>query len=161
MTTMNDTATKVRQDSTWKQLETKRWGMLQYREEDVITFPFGLLGFEHLHQWALFVAQDHPPFQWMVSIEDPDVAFVVVDPLLICPDYAPKVSRRELEHLQVESLDDLRLLSIVTLGRKPEDATINLSGPLFINVKKKIGKQVVLLSSQYPTKFPILKKQQS
>jgi len=155
---MAETLTKKAEPGTWREIDTRRWGKLRYREEDVIRFPRGLLGFEALRRWAIFIAEDHEPFQWMISLDDPDVAFVVVDPLLICPDYSPKVSQRELEELEPNSPEDIRVLGIVTLGKTPEESTINLSGPLFINIRKKLGKQVVLLSSKYTTKYPIFSK---
>ncbi|MDZ7373231.1 MAG: flagellar assembly protein FliW [candidate division KSB1 bacterium] len=142
----------------WRELETLHWGRLRYREEDVLYFPRGLLGFEACRRWAIFTSEEHQPFLWMVSIDDPQIAFVILDPLLVVPDYRPAFCQRDLEDLEAESLEDLRIFSIVTLGKTVETTTINLSGPLVINIRKKLGKQVALLSNKYTTKHPLIAK---
>jgi|YelNatPaOPRAMG01_1025707.scaffolds.fasta_scaffold00115_55 flagellar assembly factor FliW len=155
---MAETRDEELEQDTWQELETRRWGRLRYREQDLVFFPRGLLGFENYRQWAVFYSEEHEPLRWLISMEDPDIAFVIVDPLLVVPDYRPALCQRDLEDLQAESVEDLRVFSIVTLGKSIETTTINLSGPVFINIRKRLGKQVVLLSNKYSTKHPLISR---
>ena len=41
------------------------------------------------------------------------------------------------------------MFCIVTLDKKPENVTLNLKGPILINMKNKMGKQIVLTEDYY------------
>ena len=72
-----------------------------------------------------------------------------------CPDYAPNISKRDLNELLVENPQSLEMYSIVTMNQDPLISTANLSGPILVNQNKKIGKQLVLLDDRYSTKHRI------
>ena len=42
------------------------------------------------------------PFVWLQSVEDPTIAFVIVDPLLIIPDYLAQVHPEDIESLDIQ-----------------------------------------------------------
>ncbi|GAB1400812.1 hypothetical protein MASR1M66_22670 [Aminivibrio sp.] len=59
--------------------ETSRFGLLTVSDEDILTFPKGIPGFETHRQWAL-AGDDDSPIKWLQSLADGDVALPVADP---------------------------------------------------------------------------------
>jgi flagellar assembly factor FliW len=83
-----------------------------------------------------------------------DLAFLVVPPSLVLPDYAPDLSDEDVDFLEIRHPNDALVLNIVTL-KSDGSATVNLKGPIVINRHTMIGKQVVLSQSAYAIKHPI------
>ncbi|MGD1019106.1 MAG: flagellar assembly protein FliW [Verrucomicrobiia bacterium] len=111
-------------------------------DSHIIHFPSGLLGFEQLKEFALIGRPREAPFLWLEGQDDSKVAFIVVPTTQVVPDYRPDLSDADVEFLGLNSPKDALVLSIVTL-RGHGRATINLKGPLVINARTCVGKQVV------------------
>ena len=114
----------------------------QTEAKDIIRLPFGLLGFEHVKQYMLLANPAEDPFMWFQMLDDPKRAFLVAPPSRLLPDYQPDISDDEVEFLELSGPDDAFLLNIVTL-RGNGQATVNLKGPVVINRRTLIGKQVI------------------
>ena len=110
-------------------------------------FDEGIPGFEKATEWIILCNPTEEPFAWLQSVSISDLAFVVVDPWLICPGYTARISDFDLKRLAIKSKDDVLLLSIVSVRDKIEDMTANLVGPILINVKARKGAQIVLQNS--------------
>jgi len=130
-------------------LSTNNFGNLNIEKENIITFEQGLLGFEELKQFAIIDLEECLPFEWLVSVEDPIVAFPILNPTLFFSDYKPSLSKDDLISLNIKKEKDVEMFCIVTLDKKPENVTLNLKGPILINMKNKMGKQVVLAEDYY------------
>jgi hypothetical protein len=89
-------------------------------------------------------------------VDEPSLAFVIVDPFTFFPDYEVLLSREDLEALEATELGNLAVFSVVVIPENPEDMTANLRGPVLINVEKKIARQVVLNDERYSPHQPIL-----
>lgn len=117
--------------------------------------PLGLLGFEHLKDYVLVANPEEEPFLWLQVKDNGPVAFVVVNPFLVAPDYQPDLPQADVDFLGIEAPEDAVLLNIVTLqpaGR----ATVNLKGPIVINRHTGTGKQVVLANAgEYGVHHPL------
>ena len=84
------------------ELLTKARGKIEISEDRLITIPEGLFGFEDYTKFAL-VDSDYEPFIWLQSCEDPNLAFLIVDPFLICPQYESDIDDEALgNHLAIE-----------------------------------------------------------
>ena len=136
-------------ESSMVNLSTNNFGNLSIEKENIITFEQGLLGFEELKQFAIIDVEECLPFEWLVSVEDPIVAFPILNPTLFFSDYKPSLSKDDLVSLNIKKEKDVEMFCIVTLDKKPENVTLNLKGPILINMKNKIGKQVVLAEDYY------------
>lgn len=133
-----------------------RFGDQEVERDKLISFPDGIPGFESYKAYALFDDPDSEPFQWLLSIDNPRLGFVVVNPLFIWADYDPKISRDDLRTLEVEKPEEILLFCIVTLADDPSQVTVNLSGPLVVNSVKRKARQLALLDDRYVTKHKIL-----
>ena len=141
-------------------LHSKRYGELQVDLDEVIHFPRGIPGFERFKRYALFKSDEIEPFQWLISIDQEELGFVIIPPHYFAPDYNPKLYESDLQELAVEPQDKLAIFAIVTLAQNPTESTANLQGPLIINVDKKLGKQVVIVDEDYSVKHPIVQKKE-
>ena len=139
-----------------KVLNTKRWGKLEIDLDEEISFERGIPGFEENKRFVLLDSDDIKPFYWLVNIEDPDLAFVLVDPQNFLSDYQPKIYESDMVELKSDPNDTLMIFAMITLSSDPVKSTANLLGPLLINITKKLGKQIVVVDEQYSTKCPIL-----
>jgi len=74
--------------------------------------------------------------------DDPSLAFLVVEPAVVAPEYHPNIADRDAAALGIRTPDDAMLLNIVTV-RGLDRATVNLKGPIVINRQTATGKQVI------------------
>jgi flagellar assembly factor FliW len=137
-------------------LSTTRFGDIDIDESRTILLKAGILGFEHLKRYVFFVQDEEILFWWFQSVDDGSVAFVVINPFIIKPDYKPIIQDNDVELLELESHEDVILMSIVTIRSDPFKVTANLKAPIVINLKKKLAKQVILDKSDYPIQYSIV-----
>lgn len=122
----------------------------------LLTFPKGLLGFPHLTTFHLFEPRDGYPLKFLQAVEDSEVSFTCIDPASVKPDYVVPLGAEEAEALHLESPEDALILTLVVIPEDPRHMTTNLAGPLVVNVKTRLGYQIVMSSDTFPLRFPIL-----
>ena len=141
---------------TAEMTETETTETSQTEGRDIIRLPFGLLGFEHVKQYILLANPAEEPFMWFQMLDDAKRAFLVAPPSRIVPDYQPDISDDEVDFLELADPSDAFLLNIVTL-RGNGQATVNLKGPIVINRRTLIGKQVIPNNAaQYSLHHPLV-----
>lgn len=114
-----------------------------------VRLPMGLMGFEQLKDYVLITNPGEEPFRWLEVKNNPALAFVVVEPFVVVPDYHPDIPQPDVELLGLKSPEDAQLFNIVTL-HAASNATVNLKGPVVFNRHTWVGKQVVIANaSQY------------
>jgi flagellar assembly factor FliW len=134
---------------------TKAYGLIDVDERQKIIFPQGLFGFEKLKDYLLLDAE-RQPFYWLQSMDEEDVAFVLVNPFLFRPDYEVNISNEELDEIGIRSPEKALILSIVTIPSDGNPMTANLQGPLIINRDTRMGKQAALADDRWKTKHDIM-----
>jgi len=132
-------------------------GELQVAADQIITFNGGLPGFPDSQRYVLVKTCLGAPFSILQSVDNPEVAFVVVDPAFFVPEYRPKNGVNVLKDLQAVSFEDLQILVTMTIppGR-PGEMTANLMSPLMVNPALGLGKQVVIDKPLYSYQHPIM-----
>jgi flagellar assembly factor FliW len=135
---------------------TSRFGKIALEEKDILFLPKGILGFSQLSKYVIIEKDEYDPFKWLQSVEDPDVAFVIVDPTLFFPNYKLEVNEKELEELNFRHMKELVIYVVVTVPPDPSQMSADLLGPVVINSKNSLAKQVVMPNSPYTTKHYIL-----
>jgi flagellar assembly factor FliW len=123
------------------EIHTTRFGTVDIDSNDVILFPTGMLGLDDCLHWVLLVDAGNDALGWLQSTTHGDVALAVVSPWRFVPDYDVRVARGELEPLALASLDEAHVLVIV--GKTGPRITLNLKAPLVVNLRRKLGRQVV------------------
>jgi flagellar assembly factor FliW len=132
-----------------------RFGSFDVRDESILTFPSGLLGFPEQRRYVILDHDTEAPFKWLQSVEEPALAFVVLDPALFHPSYHVDVPADAMAEIRAGEGEDLALVVILTIpSDDPGRITANLRGPLVISHQTKLGKQLVL-SEDVPTRHPL------
>lgn len=111
-----------------------------------LDLPHGLIGFANYKRAELLYMPDYLPFLWM-KLYSPvdDLHFVVIEPGGIFPGYEPEIFDVDAEQLDLREPAEAMILNIVTLRHHdPVEATANLIGPLVVNRRTRIGRQLVI-----------------
>jgi flagellar assembly factor FliW len=137
------------------QCRSTRFGNCDVRSDSVLTFPNGILGFPDCRRYVILDHDTDAPFKWLQSLDEPGLAFVILDPATFHPEYNVQAPHEAL--LEVDGKDDDELILSVLLtipSNDPTGITANLRGPLLMNPRTKLCKQLIL-SDNYPTRFPL------
>ncbi len=138
-------------------IQSKRFGDIEVKDDRVIHFKEGVLGFPQLKR---FILADDPndmmlPFKWLISVDAPDTAFLVTDPGIFFKDYVFDLPEDDRSKIGATSEDDVSVITMLTVPPEPKKITANLRGPLVINWRTLVGRQIVLRDSSYTTKHYI------
>ncbi len=138
-----------------ERLKTPRFGEIAFAPGDLYTFPNGLVGLGALHRFVLLDLDEAGIFHCLQSVDDPAFALIVIDPLIVRPDYRAKVDDATIATLELTDLADAVVLAAVVVPEDVTKMTANLRGPIVINMKARIGVQVVLSNSEFDVRAPI------
>lgn len=134
-------------------IATTRFGALDIDESKIISMPEGMLGFAE-KRFILLTPPNLGPFCWFQAVDNPDLAFVVVDTKNCDVDYTIRLTSEEAEKLQLGEGAETIILAVVTMAADPFAITVNLQGPIVLNPERMIAKQIVLEGGKYSTKHP-------
>ena len=146
------------------QITTRVFGQINIEDDKIITFVNGLVGFPELKDFALIYdteKSDHRGIQWLQSMQEPDFAMPVIDPLSLIPDYNPQVEDEWLKPLGDLDPEHLLVLVTVTVPSDLTKMTVNLKGPIVINANTRKASQVIAEGDGCDVKFPIYEILQS
>ena len=138
-------------------IRTKPFGEHEIDERQVIEFPEGIFGFDFVRSFVLMDTDDTgSPFKWLQAMEEPELAFVVIDPMSFMDQYILSIPSADLEAVGASKAEELLVFVIVTIPRNPSDMTANLQGPVIINPRTRKGRQVISQSDRYGVRHRIL-----
>jgi len=138
-----------------QQIETSRFGVVKIQDDQILSFPRGLIGFADVTKFALIPAPDNDGFFWLQAIDEPDLAFLVTDPQPFFKDYEVPIREETQADLQLADTKDGRVL--VICNRVGEWLTGNLLGPLVINAASKTGLQLVVTEKKWTCRQPLMR----
>ncbi|MCQ2578164.1 MAG: flagellar assembly protein FliW [Treponema sp.] len=137
-------------------VETKARGIIEVDDSHILTMPEGLFGFEEYSKYAL-IESEYEPFIWLQSIEDVSLAFLIVDPFLICSTYETDIDDESLKKIGIEKPEDIIVMTIVTIPSDGSNITANFQGPLVINKSNQKCMQVIVNDNRWSTKVDVVK----
>ncbi len=138
-------------------IETKPYGEMTVKEQQLLHFPVGLFGFERMKRYALLDSTS-PPFIWLQSLDDPGLAFILVNPYLVVQDYVLDIDPQELVEIGEPREEDLLVFSIVTIAHEENRVSCNLQGPIIINRRERLGRQAISLDTRWSIRHSLLEK---
>ena len=112
-------------------------------ETSILQLPEGMLGFSRLTRYVLVDDERIRPLLWLQCLDDPNLAFPVVDPRLIEPTYFHLLPTGELGRLKIRSQSELVLLVVAIIRPAPERSSVNLKAPVLINLTTMTGRQII------------------
>ena len=136
-------------------VETTRFGAINVEEQDIVTFPEGMLGFSKINEYILLERTDDSLFLWLQAAKKPSVAFPLLEPQIFLVNYKVELEDEDRKTLQLENLSNAKVFAIVTIPSDPTKMTANLKAPIVLNLKKRLAKQVILHNADYPIRQSI------
>ncbi|MDP6980489.1 MAG: flagellar assembly protein FliW [Myxococcota bacterium] len=130
-------------------IESNRFGRIEVDPQNVLHFN-GLPGFSQARRFVVVDHADTTSFSWLVSLDDPDLAFVIANPWHFFPGYDPAVGTRHLTALEITKPEQLE--TVVFASFHGRQVTLNLSAPILINRESMQGTQVIIDDPRYSTR---------
>lgn len=129
-------------------------GPLAVTAETELHFPRGILGFPECRRFVL-LASPHDGLYWLQSTEFSALTFVVADPFRFVPEYAVDLGPSVRHQLEADDATDVAIFAIVTLAAAPAEApSMNLQGPLLVNLRRRRAVQQVIPESRWGVAVP-------
>jgi flagellar assembly factor FliW len=125
------------------------------KQENLFTFPKGILGFEDIHEYVFLLNEKVEPFIFMQALGKSALCFVCIETFILDENYELQLSDAQTKELGLERPEDALVLSLVTVKKKVEDITANLMSPIVINLKTCKAQQIIQENSNYPVQFKI------
>ena len=135
---------------------TTRFGELEVDESRIITFAEPILGFPGSNRFILLEHEKNSPFKWLQSLDEEKLAFILIDPLYVMPEYRIEVMKEDISSIELTSLEKAVVVCIVNISKEATSVTANLIGPIVVNPDKMLAKQVVVLNSEYSIRHNIM-----
>lgn len=131
-----------------------RLGEREISLDSVICFPKGLIGVEERREFVLLPLGEETPFMLLQSTNDPNFGLLVTDPYTFMDAFEVRLDMAVKKTLRLENIKQAALLVTVTIpSSDPENLTLNLSGPIVINTKARIGMQIPQVDPTQPSHF--------
>lgn len=125
------------------------------KENLVINFEEGIYGFEDLKEFVFYKTdENNSPLTIMQFHENPNISFLLIPPNLIELDYEIELDAADISDLEIESKEEVVVLSILTIS-KGKNISVNLKSPIVFSLKSKLGKQIIFEDSKYETRHKV------
>ena len=137
-------------------------GEREISRDSIIYFPHGLIGLDDKREFVLIQVRENSPFLLLQCVTDPGLGLLVADPYPFLADFDIKLEQTEKKILRVENIRQIAVLVTVTIPKdRPEETTLNLSGPIILNTKARLGLQAPQIDSKHPTHFRLVESQRA
>lgn len=137
------------------QLDTKYFGQIEYDPEDILIFSNGLFGFEEETRFLLLPFAGSDVMLCLQSVQTAALAFIVMNPFLLKPDYAPELRSEELHMFGVSKSQELCFYVLCAVKKPVSESTVNLKCPIVIHDLTRQSMQVILESDAYEMRYPL------
>ena len=107
---------------------------MEFEEKHIVYFPDGIIGFEECKKFLIVNDENSEPFRWLVSLDDEEIGFPLLDPGLVREGYAEKYFPSQ----------DVTVFAVVSIKPDVAQSTVNLRSPVVIDSASRIGGQIVL-----------------
>lgn len=139
-------------------IQTKYFGEIDLTEDKIITLERGLFGFEDFKKYTILYdceKEGGANVSWFQSVDEPTLAFPVMNPLLVKEDYNPVVEDELLSGIGEISEENLVILLTMTVPANIKEMSVNLKAPIIINADTRKGAQLIVENQDYEVKYKI------
>lgn len=152
---MSPTGSTVTDPTTLMDVSSDLLGPISVPAQETFTFSEGLLGFPDARSFVL-VPAERDGFFWLQSVEFSALTFLLADPFPLVEGFYVELTDAEVGVLEPEDGSEIAVLAILTLPRSDDDApTVNLQGPLVLNMRRGLGRQLVVQESKWGVRWSL------
>ena len=139
-------------------ISTTRFGEIEIKDNSVLDLPGGILGFSDCRRVVILEHQPGSPFRWLQSVDIPELAFVVIDPLDLVPDYPlEKLKDILVDERKMPRPKHVAAAAITTVPPAPAPITVNLTAPLVFDSDTRKGAQVIVNDPRFKTRHLLVR----
>lgn len=139
---------------------TVRFGEIEIEETGILALPSGIMGFPDCRRVAILENNPGSPFRWMQSLDDPALAFVVIDPLDLVPDYPMEKLKDILaDERKMDRPANIAAAAITTVPPAPSPITVNLSAPVVFDSDTRKGAQIIVHDPRFKTRHLLVREE--
>ena len=141
-------------------IPTKFLGEVDYTPDAVFSFPAGIPGFENHTEFLFLNIPEISPLMFLQSVDSRNLCFVLLPILTLAPGYQLDLTAEELHGLRLPAFRqpvlgrDVLCAALVSVGNK-DVPFANLMAPLVVNLKARIGLQIIHPEAGYSHRHPI------
>jgi flagellar assembly factor FliW len=133
-------------------IESQRFGTIEMNEDELLTFPAGVIGFPTEQRFALVPHHGSGYIAWLQSTSTPGLAFPVVSAHAFGERYPDVPVLGAAEEAGLEGPEDALAVMVVLCALPNQPATVNLLAPIVVNAATRRGAQVILEGSRFSTR---------
>lgn len=115
-------------------------------------------GFPDARRFILLHNASTDAFHWLQCVDDPHLAFVVIDTDRLDVDYPAKRIRRALADVDLSCDEAPVLLAICTVRPPPEQPLANLMAPVAVCPHCLRAAQIILHDVEYSSREPVFER---
>ncbi len=132
--------------------QSSRFGELEVPASAVFSIVNGIIGFPDFHRYTLL--EYNPPFSWLHSVENAELAFVVVNAAEFGEGYQFPLPIGDRD-IDLQRDDDIAAVNLVSVRSDPSQTTVNLKAPVVVNLRTMLGRQMVLDDARFPVRMQL------
>lgn len=133
-------------------IESQRFGTLDINDDELLTFPQGVIGFPTEQRFALVPHQGSGYIAWLQSAVTPGLAFPVVSAHAFGDRYPDVPVESAARDVGVDGDEDTLAVMVVLCALANQPATVNLLAPIVVNAATRKGAQIILEGTRYSTR---------
>ena len=134
-------------------VQSTRFGELEILDEQILDFPQGIMGFPEEKRFALMEYKPDSPFYVLQSLADPNLTFLMINPFAFFNDYEFDMDDALMAEIGVTADNPPTVFNIATVKDKIENMTVNMAGPVLVNLRDRKAAQWVIEKTQFPTRY--------
>ncbi|MBR1476525.1 MAG: flagellar assembly protein FliW [Lachnospiraceae bacterium] len=139
-------------------INTRVFGEVEVSDDKIIVFENGIIGFPDMKKFTMLHDEEKGAdagIRFLQSLDEPSFAMPVMDPLVVREDYNPQVDEDLIKGIGDLNEENLLILVTVTVPQDLTKMTVNLQGPIIINVDTMKAAQVIIEGDNYSVRFPV------
>lgn len=138
--------------------ETRFFGTIDIEDEKIIEFPNGMIGLEKLKKFALIFdseREERAKISWLQSMDEPDMAFPIINPMDITEEYAPIIEDELMKNIGDPADADILIFVTMSIPSDLTRMTANLKAPIIINTVDRKAMQVIVENQDYEIRYNV------
>ncbi len=138
-------------------IKSSRFGDFEVEPSSVIEIVGGIIGFPTFTKYVLL--DYNPPFSWLHSTENADLAFVVVNAGEFGDNYSFPLPFGD-RVIELTERDEVAIVNLVSVRENPAQTTVNMKAPVIVNLTNRKGRQLVLDDHRYSVRFSLFSSEE-
>ena len=137
---MRNNLPKQNQRTDRHQITSTLFGSISFYEDEVLTFPKGLLGFPQACRFILYVQPQTAPVVWLISTDSAGLELALLDQTIVDLRAELRDVPEEVQNvLRCTEASELQQYGILTVTSDIRQMSLNERTPILIHEDRKLG----------------------